>query len=80
MKIDIIEIQKEDYILIQIGIGNLTPNEINEFMNTHLPKLQETFGCSISVIPFHGIGWDFTIIRNPTRSIPSSPKKLKKVA
>ena len=67
MKIEIIEINTNDDVMIMLPIGNTPPNEIDGYVERCMPKLKATFGCPISVIPTRDGGWDFTIIRNPNR-------------
>ncbi len=77
MKIEVVEIQDGDNVMIKMDIGNIPSKDVDAYVKPHLPKLRETFGCPIAVLPVRNEGWDFTIIRNPHRR-PKS--KLKKVA
>jgi len=72
MKFDVIEICKDDNILIKMNVGNLPSEKIDKYVEKVLPKLKKTFGCPISVLPVRDGGWDFTIIRNKNRKVSQS--------
>lgn len=66
--INLIEIQPGDVVLSTIDIGNLPPNDVQEYIDKCMPIIADAFGCQVVILPVRGGDWDFTIIRNPNRT------------
>lgn len=75
MKIDIVEIQEGDDVIIRMDIGNLDKKDVDKYVLRHIPKLKKIFGCPITVLPVRNGGWDFTIVRNTKRKKVATNKK-----
>lgn len=70
MKLDIIQLEEDDMVMVWHDIGNLTPDKVDEYMTKVLDGLIAVFGKDhVCVFPVRGCPngetWDFTIIRKP---------------
>ena len=64
MKIDVLEIQKKDVVLVFMPIGSLANDKVDAYVEKTLKPLKKTFGCKVSVIPTREVDqMDFTVIR-----------------
>ncbi len=88
MKFEIVEIKPGDVVLTILDIGNMTPFEIDKYVDNCMKPLQDAFGCDVMVIPVRGEktglpvsteGWNFIIVRNPNRKSGNNTGTLKKV-
>jgi len=68
MKIDITEINQDDYLIAFHNIGNLPPYDVDKYCDKLLEPLSEVFGCPVSIFPVRdGETWEMVLIRNPNR-------------
>jgi len=75
MKIDRIEIKRDDIVMIHHCIGNMAPKEVDAYCKKFVNDLGKIFGNGrVMLFPVReGPAWDFTIITRP-------PDEIKKVA
>jgi hypothetical protein len=65
MNINTINIEENDVVMATINVGNIPPNEIDNYIKKPMEVLNEAFGCTVFGIPVREGGWDFTIIKKP---------------
>jgi len=65
MNIDLVEIKKDDMVMIHHCIGNIPSDQLDAYVEPILEKLTTLFGKGhIAFFPVReGNQWDFTVIR-----------------
>ena len=65
MKIDVVEMGKDDVMLVRYNIGNLPVQDVDEFCEIAAGFLAEAFGKGkVLLFPVReGDDWDFTIVK-----------------
>lgn len=65
MKIDVVEIQEDDIVMIHYSIGDLPPDAVDKHIDGLMDKLVTIFGKDqVALFPTRDENiWDFTIIR-----------------
>ena len=71
MKIEIMEINPTDSVMVTHNIGSLPPNDVDAYVDRLLPKLKDAFhGADITLFPVRdGEAWQFVVIRKGGISI-----------
>ena len=72
MKLDIIQLEENDSIIVSIGVDNMPVSELDVYMDRITDKFKNIFGKRPIIFqPVRNGGWgaDITIIRQPTNKI-----------
>ena len=64
MKIDILEIQGNDTVLVFLPVGNMPTPQVDKYVEKALKSLKDTFRCEVAIVPAREINqMDFTVVR-----------------
>jgi hypothetical protein len=65
MRMRVIELEKDDRVMVFHNIGNISPDQVDEYSSKCIEPLKHVFGTDkVALIPVReGEDWDFIIIR-----------------